>query len=269
MSRLSSFENQLKGRSAFVTGSTSGIGLTIAKALASAGCNVGLNGFGDDQRIEQLTNQIESDYGVSASYYGADLRVPIEIEQSIQECAECFGRIDILVNNAGIQHVAPLTEFPARKWNEVISVNLSASFHTIKACLPGMIEQRWGRIVNIASVHGLVGSSNKSAYVAAKHGVVGLTKVVALENAQKGVTCNAVCPGYVHTDLIDRQIRSLSRSKNWTFDDAKTSMLSDKHPIGRFLESEEIASLVTFLCSDAAGGITGSSITIDGGWSAQ
>ena len=243
--------------------------MTIAKALASAGCNVGLNGFGDDQSIEQLANQIESDYGVSASYYGADLRVPIEIEQSIQECAEYFGRIDILVNNAGIQHVAPLTEFPAQKWNEVISVNLSASFHTIKACLPGMIEQHWGRIVNIASVHGLVGSSNKSAYVAAKHGVVGLTKVVALENAQNGVTCNAVCPGYVHTDLIDRQIRSLSRSKNWTFDDAKMSMLSDKHPIDRFLESEEIASLVTFLCSDAAGGITGSSITIDGGWSAQ
>ena len=252
-----------------MTGSTSGIGLTIAQALASAGCNLGLNGFGEVQQIRQIACQIESDYGVSADYYGADLRNPVEIENSIQECMERFGRVDILVNNAGIQHVAPLPEFPAQKWDEVISVNLSASFHTIKACLPGMIEQCWGRIVNIASVHGLVGSVEKSAYVAAKHGVVGLTKVVALESAENGVTCNAVCPGYVRTELIDRQIRAISRSKNWSFDDAKASMLSDKHPIGRFLESEEIASLVIFLCSEAASGITGSSITIDGGWSAQ
>ena len=210
-----STDDTLADKCALITGSTSGIGLAIAHALASSGCNIGVNGLGDALEIKRLCHQIEQDYGVKVAYFDADLKLPIQIKVLLDKFFQQFGRVDILVNNAGIQHVASVTEFPTQMWDEIIAVNLTASFHTIKTCLPKMIEQGWGRVINIASVHGLVGSVDKSAYVAAKHGLVGLTKVVALETAEDGVTCNAVCPGYVHTEIIDRQINELSRSKKF------------------------------------------------------
>ena len=259
----------LRGRSALVTGSTSGIGLAIAHKLAACGCNVGINGFGDPQEIQRLLSNIQERLEVEVVYCAADLRNPDSIYEGIEFVADKFGDIDILVNNAGIQHVAPVENFPDEKWEEVLAVNLSAVFHTSKAVIPGMIENGWGRIVNIASVHGLVGSENKSAYVAAKHGVVGFTKVVALENARNGLTCNAVCPGYIDTELIREQIRNTADKQGISIESVAAEMLSDKHPSGRFVGTAEVASLVAYLCSDAATGITGSAISIDGGWSAQ
>ena len=259
----------LRGRSALVTGSTSGIGLAIAHKLAACGCNVGINGFGDPQEIQRLLSNIQERLEVEVVYCAADLRNPDSIYEGIEFVADKFGDIDILVNNAGIQHVAPVENFPDEKWEEVLAVNLSAVFHTSKAVIPGMIENGWGRIVNIASVHGLVGSENKSAYVAAKHGVVGFTKVVALENARNGLTCNAVCPGYIDTELIREQIRNTADKQGISIESVAAEMLSDKHPSGRFVGAAEVASLVAYLCSDVAAGITGSAISIDGGWSAQ
>ncbi len=259
----------LHGRNALVTGSTSGIGLAVANRLAACGCNIGLNGFGEPREIRRLLSNIQERSDVEVVYCAADLRDSDSIYEGIESVADKFGQIDILVNNAGIQHVAPVENFPDEKWEEVLAVNLSAVFHASKAVIPSMIENGWGRIVNIASVHGLVGSENKSAYVAAKHGVVGFTKVVALENARNGLTCNAICPGYIDTELIREQIRNTADEQGISFETVAAEMLSDKHPSGRFVGAAEVASLVAYLCSDAAAGITGSAISIDGGWSAQ
>lgn len=254
-------------KSAFITGSTSGIGLAIARSLASAGYDVGLNGFGDQTEIDRLLSEIRGHSGVAAKFFTADLRKPHEIYTAIEEFVDHFGKIDILVNNAGVQHVDPVAEFPTKKWDEIVAVNLSAVFHATKAVLPYMTQANWGRIVNIASVHGLVGSTNKSAYVAAKHGVIGLTKVVALENANHNITCNAVCPGYVKTEIIDRQIQEISKANRKPIGEVMQDMLAEKHPSGRFVEAEGVASLVAYLCSEEAKSMNGAAISIDEGWS--
>ena len=262
-------ERSLAGKNALVTGSTSGIGLAIAKRLAAGGCNLGLNGFGSESEILRLVDQIKSDHDVFAAHYGFDLRSETDIYRGLDAAVREMGRIDILVNNAGIQYVSSVAEFPTTKWAEVIAVNLSAVFHCSKALIPAMLANGWGRIVNIASVHGLVGSINKSAYVAAKHGVVGLTKTIALENAQSGLTCNAICPGYADTEIIRKQVRDKAKLENKSGEQVISEMLADKHPTGQFIEPSEIAALGAFLCSNEASGITGSAISIDGGWSAH
>ncbi len=259
----------LKGKVAVVTGSTSGIGLGIARALAGAGADVVLNGFGDPGAVEALRAAIESEFGVRAAYHGADLSKPEEVGALIGQATAEFGAVDILVNNAGIQHVAPVEEFPTERWDAVIAINLSAVFHGIHHTLAGMRERGWGRIINIASAHGLVASANKSAYVAAKHGVVGLTKVVALETAGSGVTCNAICPGWVLTPLVQAQINALSADKGISLDQARAELLGAKQPSGDFVTPEQLGALAVFLCSDAAAQMTGSSLTMDGGWTAQ
>ena len=258
----------LIGKTAFVTGSTDGIGLSIATELASRGCNIGLNGFSEPERIGKIIDQLQSESRVKVSYCNVDLRNVDAIYNGLAEFARNFERIDILVNNAGIQHVSRVENFPIDKWNEVIAVNLSAVFHCSKAVIPGMINNGWGRIVNIASVHGLVGSVEKSAYVAAKHGVVGLTKVIALENAINNVTCNAVCPGYADTEIIRQQVQRKSVDEAVSAEEITHNLLADKHPSGQFIEPREIASLVAHLCSDEASGMTGAAVSIDGGWSA-
>ena len=259
----------LKGKTAIVTGSTSGIGLGIARALAGAGTDVMLNGFGEAGAIEELRAGLAAEFGVRVGYHGADLSKPSEIGELVAHATETFGAVDILVNNAGIQHVAPVEEFPAERWDAVIAVNLSAVFHGIHHALPGMKRRGWGRIVNIASVHGHVASVNKSAYVAAKHGVVGLTKTVALETAGTGVTCNAICPGWVLTPLVQKQIDALATGKNIPEPQAKAELLGAKQPSGEFVTPEQLGGLAVFLCSDAAAQMTGSSLVMDGGWTAQ
>jgi 3-hydroxybutyrate dehydrogenase len=259
----------LKGKTALITGSTSGIGLATARALAQDGANVILNGFGDKAEIEKLRAGIEKDLGVKARYSAADMTKPAEIAEMVRTGEKEFGAIDVLVNNAGIQHVANIEDFPVEKWDAIIAINLSSSFHTIRAAVRGMKARRWGRIVNIASAHGLVASVQKVAYVAAKHGLVGLTKVVALETANDGVTCNAICPGWVLTELIKQQIETRAKANNQSFDQAKVSLLSEKQPMLDFTKPESIGALAVFLCSDAAATITGSAYSIDGGWVAQ
>lgn len=259
----------LKGRTALITGSTSGIGLATARALAQDGANVILNGFGDKAEIEKLRAGIEKDFGVKARYSAADMTKPAEIADMVRAGEKEFGAIDVLVNNAGIQHVANLEDFPVEKWNAVIAINLSSSFHTIHAAVRGMKARKWGRIINIASAHGLVASVQKVAYVASKHGLVGLTKVVALETANDGITCNAICPGWVLTELIKQQIETRAKANNQSFDKAKVSLLSEKQPMLEFTKPESIGALAAFLCSDAAATITGSAYSIDGGWVAQ
>ena len=259
----------LQRKCAFVTGSTSGIGLAIARRLAAQACNVGLNGFGDADRIHEIVAEIRDQTGVEVFHCDADLTIPDEVREAIRTVICKFGRIDILINNAGVQHVDSVRDFPEDKWDEILAVNLSAVFHATKAVIPEMISNGWGRIVNIASVHGLVGSVNKSAYVAAKHGVVGFTKVVALENAKHALTCNAVCPGWVDTELINQQVRDLADAAGLSAETVISEMLADRQPVGRYLDPEEIASLVAYLCSDEARGITGAAISIDGGWSAR
>jgi 3-hydroxybutyrate dehydrogenase len=259
----------LKGRTALITGSTSGIGLATARALAQDGANVILNGFGDKAEIEKLRAGIEKDFGVKARYSAADMTKPAEIADMVRAGEKKFCAIDVLVNNAGIQHVANLEDFPVEKWNAVIAINLSSSFHTIHAAVRGMKARKWGRIINIASAHGLVASVQKVAYVAAKHGLVGLTKVVALETANDGITCNAICPGWVLTELIKQQIETRAKANNQSFDKAKVSLLSEKQPMLEFTKPESIGALAVFLCSDAAATITGSAYSIDGGWVAQ
>ena len=259
----------LKGKTAIVTGSTSGIGLGIARALAGAGADVVLNGFGEAPAIEELRAGLAAEFGVRVGYHGADLSKPAEIGELVAYAMETFGAVDILVNNAGIQHVAPVEEFPAERWDAVIAVNLSAVFHGIHHALPGMKRRGWGRIVNIASVHGHVASVNKSAYVAAKHGVVGLTKTVALETAGTGVTCNAICPGWVLTPLVQKQIDALATGKNIPEPQAKAELWGAKQPSGEFVTPEQLGGLAVFLCSDAAAQMTGSSLVMDGGWTAQ
>jgi 3-hydroxybutyrate dehydrogenase len=259
----------LKGKSAVVTGSTSGIGQAIATAFAKEGCNVMLNGFGDAAAIEQQRRDIEGRFGVKAAYHGADMSKPAEITDLIAKAEAAFGAVDILVNNAGIQHVAPVENFPPEKWDAIIAINLSATFHAIRAALPGMKQRKWGRIVNIASTHGLVASAQKVAYVAAKHGIVGLTKVVGVECADTGVTCNAVCPGWVLTPLVQAQIDARAKAEGIPVKQASDDLLREKQPQLKFTTVDQIAGLALFLCSDTASNMQGVQLVSDGGWTAQ
>ncbi|MGB9042366.1 MAG: 3-hydroxybutyrate dehydrogenase [Pseudolabrys sp.] len=259
----------LKGKTALITGSTSGIGFAIARALAQDGANIMLNGFGDKTAIEQIRAGIEKDFGVKARYSGADMTKPAEIADMVRTTEKEFGTLDVLVNNAGIQHVANIEDFPIEKWDAIIAINLSSSFHTIRAAVPGMKKRNWGRIINIASAHGLVASTQKVAYVSAKHGLVGLTKVVAMETANDGVTCNAICPGWVLTPLVQQQIDARAKASGGSVKDEAIKLLSEKQPMHEFTKPESIGALAVFLCSDAAETMTGSAYSIDGGWVAQ
>lgn len=256
----------LKGKTAVVTGATSGIGLGIAKALAGEGCNLMLNGMGDAQEVERIRRSISADFGIRAGYCGVDLGKPEEIPRLVDAACSEFGRIDILVNNAGIQYVSPIEKFPTEQWNAVIAVNLSAAFHTIRIALPVMKQQGWGRIINIASVNGLVASIHKAAYVAAKHGLLGLTKVVALETAELNITCNAVCPGLVRTPLVERQIETRAAKSGLDIEAAAIEHVTEKHPSKKFVTVEQVAALAVFLCRDSSASITGAALPVDGGW---
>lgn len=259
----------LKGKSAIVTGSTSGIGEGIAHALAASGANILLNGFGNTDEIEAQRIDIENKYSVKCVYSPADMSKPEQIKQMVQLAQTSFGTADILVNNAGIQFVARTEAFPEDKWDSIISINLSSAFHAIKAVLPNMQKNGFGRIINIASAHGLVASKEKIAYVAAKHGIVGITKVVALENATDNITCNAICPGWVLTPLVQKQIDERAAKQGVSIEAASKDLLSEKQPSQRFATPEQIGATVLFLCSDAAKAITGISLPVDGGWTAQ
>ncbi|MGD9617868.1 MAG: 3-hydroxybutyrate dehydrogenase [Alphaproteobacteria bacterium] len=259
----------LTGRTAIVTGSTSGIGLGIATALAAEGCAVVLNGFGDPAEIERRRAGLAETYGVEAAYIAADMAKPAEIRDLVAASERRFGRVDILVNNAGIQHVARIVDFPEERWDQVIAINLSAAFHAAKAALPGMITHGWGRIINIASAHGLVASGEKAAYVTAKHGLVGLTKVTAIETANQGITCNAICPGWVLTPLVQQQIETRAHAQGIAVEQASADLLREKQPMLAFTTPEKIAALAVFLCGEAASTITGAALSIDGGWVAQ
>ena len=255
----------LKGKTALVTGSTSGIGLGIAKALAEQGANVVLNGFGDT-----VAPQAEiAALGVQVAYHGADMSKPSEIEDMMKFAAAKFGRVDILVNNAGIQHVAKVEDFPVEKWDAVIAINLSSAFHATRLALPAMKAANWGRVINIASVHGLVASAEKSAYVAAKHGIVGLTKVTALENATTGVTCNAICPGWVLTPLVQKQVDAKAAALKLSNEEATRLLLGEKEPSMQFTTPQELGALAVFLCSAAGNNVRGAAWNMDGGWAAQ
>jgi 3-hydroxybutyrate dehydrogenase len=259
----------LKGKIAIVTGSTSGIGLGIATAFAAQGTNVMLNGFGDKAAIERIHRSLAEQYGIRTAYSPADMSKPAEIRDLVAKTRAELGPADILVNNAGIQHVAPVEAFPDDKWDAIIAINLSAAFHATKAVLPEMKQRKWGRIINIASAHGLVASGAKAAYVAAKHGLVGLTKVVAIETANDGITCNAVCPGWVLTPLVQQQVEARAKAANMSIDAAKEEMLREKQPMLQFTAPETIGALAVFLCGDEAATITGAPLSIDGGWTAQ
>ena len=259
----------LKGKTAVVTGSTSGIGLGIAQALAAQGAEVMLNGFGDRQEIEKLRQGLERLSGAKAAYHEADMSKPAEVAALVLDAERQFGKVDILVNNAGIQHVAPIEDFPADKWDLVLAINLTSSFHTIRAALPGMKKRNWGRIVNVASAHGLVASANKAAYVAAKHGLVGLTKTVALETATTGITCNAICPGWVLTPLVQKQIDAVAAKDGIDQKAASAKLLGAKQPSMEFVTPEQIGALAVFLCSPGADQMRGVPLSIDGGWTAQ
>jgi len=259
----------LNGKTALVTGSTSGIGLAIARALAKDGANLMLNGFGDKAAIEKERAGLEKEFGIKARHSPADMSKPGEIAEMIRLTENSFGSLDVLVNNAGIQHVANIDDFPIEKWDAIIAVNLSSSFHTVRAALPGMKQRRWGRIVNIASAHGLVASAQKAAYVAAKHGLVGLTKVVAIECANAGITCNAICPGWVLTPLVEQQIAARAKAEGKSLDEAKRELVAEKQPMLEYTSPDNIGALAVFLASEAATTITGAAYSIDGGWTAQ
>jgi 3-hydroxybutyrate dehydrogenase len=259
----------LKSKVAIVTGSTSGIGLGIARELARLGADLVLNGLGEAGETEAIRRGIERDHGVRVVYDGADMSKGEAVRRLIDATIETFGRLDILVNNAGIQFTAPVDEFPIAKWNAILDINLSAAFHGIAMAVPQMKKQRWGRIVNVASTHGLVASTHKAAYVAAKHGLVGLTKVVGLETAGSGVTCNAVCPGWVRTPLVEKQIDDIAVQKHISQKEALKALLAEKQPSLDFVSPAQLAGTVAFLCSPAADQITGTSIAVDGGWTAQ
>lgn len=259
----------LKGKVAIVTGSTSGIGLGIATAFAERGASVVLNGFGDAQAIEQTRQSLASAHGVDVLYDGADLSSGEAVRELVARTVRELGRLDIIVNNAGIQHTALIEDFPTEKWDAIIALNLSAVFHGTAAALPHMKKQGWGRIINIASAHGLVGSANKSAYVAAKHGVVGLTKVTALETAGQGITANAICPGWVRTPLVEKQITALAEKNGVDQDTAARDLLSEKQPSLQFTTPEQLGGTAVFLASDAAAQITGTTLAVDGGWTAR
>ena len=254
---------------ALVTGSTSGIGLGIARALAAAGANVVLNGFGEAREIARTKEAIEFDYGVTADYSAADMTSPDAIDEMVSATLRDLGRLDILVNNAGIQHVAPLDQFPIGKWDQILAINLSSAFHTTRLALPAMRKQKFGRIINVASAHGLVASPFKGAYVAAKHGIVGLTKVVALETAEEAITCNAICPGYVYTPLVESQIDAQAKAHGISRNQVIRDVLLAQQPNKRFATVEEIGALAVFLASNAAASITGIALPVDGGWTAH
>lgn len=259
----------LKNKVALVTGSTSGIGLGIAHVLAADGYHIILNGFGDAAEIEKTRAEIESKFGVKCLFIGADVTDYNSVAAMVSEAEAKLGSVDVIINNAGIQFVSNVHEFPLDQWDKVVSINLTGVFYGIRAVLPGMQKRGYGRIINIASVHGLVGSVHKSAYVAAKHGVVGLTKVVALENALQNITCNAICPGYVSTPLVYKQIEARAAKDGVSYDQASESFLKEKQPNARFASPEEIGGLALYLCSDAARGVTGTTVSIDGAWSTQ
>jgi 3-hydroxybutyrate dehydrogenase len=256
-------------RNAIVTGSTSGIGLGIAEALAAGGMNVMLNGFGNADEIERARADLASRHGVEALYSGADMTRPDEIRSMVEEAEERLGSVDVLVNNAGIQHVSPIEDFPPEKWDAIIAINLSSSFHTIRAALPGMKSRKWGRIINLASAHALVASPFKSAYVSAKHGLLGLTKTIALEAAEHGVTVNAICPGYVKTPLVEKQIPDTAQARGITEEEVVRDVLLAAQPTKEFVTTEQLGALTVFLCSDAAASINGAALPVDGGWTAQ
>jgi 3-hydroxybutyrate dehydrogenase len=258
----------LKNKVALVTGSTSGIGLAIARAFAEQGADVVLNGFGDAAAIETERAAIEAEFGVKALYFGADMSKGAEIAGMVETAIHELGGVDILVNNAGIQFVSPIEEFPLEKWDQIIAINLSAAFHAIRAALPGMKARGWGRIINTASAHALVASPFKSAYVAAKHGIAGLTKTVALEAAAHGVTCNAICPGYVWTPLVEKQIPDTMAARGLTREQVIDDVLLTAQPTKQFVTVDEVAAFAVFLSSDAAKSITGALLSIDGGWTA-
>ena len=259
----------LNNKTALVTGSTSGIGLGIAQAVAAQGADILLNGFGDAAEIEKLRQNMASKFRVRVAYSNADLSKPNAVTAMVEQATRELGRVDILINNAGIQHTAPVQEFPIDRWDAVIAINLSAVFHAIRAALPQMLSRNWGRIINIASAHGLVASTHKAAYVAAKHGVLGLTKVVALETATTGVTCNAICPGWVLTPLVQKQIDDLAAREHLAPDAARMRLLGEKQPSLEFATPEQLGGVAVFLCSDAAAQIRGVALPVDGGWTAQ
>jgi len=258
----------LKGKTALITGSTSGIGLGIARALANEGANIVINGFGAPAAIKRVESELQT-LGVRTIYHGADMSKPDAIEQMIHAAESEFGRVDVLVNNAGIQHVAPIESFPVDRWDAIIAINLSSAFHTTRLVMPKMRQANWGRIINVASVHGLVASADKSAYVAAKHGIVGLTKSVALETARTGVTCNAICPGWVLTPLVQQQLDSRAERGKLDAEEAQQALLSEKQPSMQFVTPEQLGALAVFLCTPAADQVRGAAWNIDGGWYAQ
>jgi 3-hydroxybutyrate dehydrogenase len=259
----------LKGKSAIVTGSTSGIGLGIAEAFAREGINLVINGSRNTPEAEEIRNRLASTYGVKVVFLPADMGKVSAVEEFVKKSVEAIGPIDILVNNAGMQHVCPIEDFPVEKWDQIIALNLSAAFHTTRLVIPGMKQKGWGRIVNVASAHALVASPFKSAYVSAKHGILGLTKTVALEVAEQGITCNAVCPGYVLTPLVEKQIPDTAKARGITIEEVKRDVLLKAQPTKQFVTVEQVAGTTVFLCSDAAASITGTHIAIEGGWVAQ
>ena len=259
----------LVGRVSLVTGSTCGIGLGIARTLAAAGASVVLNGFGKPEEIAETKAKLASQFNVSVSYSDADMSKPDSIGEMVEQTLDSFGRLDILVNNAGIQHVAPLQEFPVEKWDAIVAINLSSAFHTTRLALPAMLKNKWGRIINVASAHGLVASPFKSAYVASKHGIVGLTKVTALETAEQGITCNAICPGYVYTPLVEAQIDGQAKAHGIPREQVIRDVLLAQQPNKRFATVGELGALTVFLASEAAASITGVALPVDGGWTAH
>jgi 3-hydroxybutyrate dehydrogenase len=259
----------LKGKTAVVTGSTSGIGLGIAEGFAAEGINLVINGFGDAAEIETIRAGLESKFGVKVIYDGADMSKPEQIEAMMDHAAQVFGGVDILVNNAGIQHVCPVEEFPTAKWDAIIAINLSSAFHTTKKAVPFMKEKGWGRIINVASAHAMVASPFKSAYCASKHGIMGFTKTVALEVAEKGITCNAICPGYVLTPLVEKQIPDTAKARGITEEQVKRDVLLAAQPTKQFVTTQQVAGTALFLCSDSAASITGTNIMVEGGWTAH
>jgi 3-hydroxybutyrate dehydrogenase len=269
MERAISAARPLKDKVSVITGSTSGIGLGVARALAAAGSAVVLNGFGAPEEIKATQASIAADFNVPVAFSPADMTKPDEIADMVEKAIAMFGSLDIVVNNAGIQHVAPLQEFPVAKWDAIIAINLSSAFHTTRLALPSMIAKKWGRIINIASAHGLVGSPFKSAYVAAKHGMLGLTKVTALETAESGITCNAICPGYVYTPLVEAQIDGQAKAHGIPREQVIREVLLAQQPNKRFATTEELGSIAVFLATDAAASITGAALPVDGGWTAH